>query len=73
MDFTAIYRTERNGNVKSTTSMRHTSKKDFALELRLNGFRVIAIYNNQEINEIKASKDTYFTVAQEYVREVLSK
>ena len=52
--YTGIYRTEKNGNVRSKKSgIQHTSKQSFALELRLNGFRVIAILTDQDIGEIK--------------------
>jgi len=52
--YTGIYRTEKNGNVRSEKNgVQHTSKQSFALELRRNGFRVIAILTSSEIEDIK--------------------
>jgi hypothetical protein len=51
-NFTAFTRSQRNGNIKVIKDTLQT-KSEFAKELRSNGFRIIVILNDYEINNIK--------------------
>jgi hypothetical protein len=51
-EYTAIFRTERTGNVQSM-KREYPSKNKFYKDLRGNGFRVIDILTNEEIAELK--------------------
>lgn len=56
-NFTAFTRQSRNGNIKVIKETIQT-KSEFAKELRSNGFRIIVILNDNEINNIK--NDRYY-------------
>lgn len=49
----ALYKTEKNGNLKCLESQDYTSKVNFKSELRANGFRVVEVLNETQIQEIK--------------------
>lgn len=52
---TAIYRTERNGNIKNMVQDDYSTKKDFAEDLRRNGFRIIGIFTEAQIQYIRVT------------------
>lgn len=69
MQYTAIYRRTRNGNITHKTA-NYPSKKAFAEDLRGNGFKVLEIYAPEQIKIIKSLK--YYlinTPAMDYVKQ----
>lgn len=69
MKLTAIVRKERNGNLESIIDEGIT-QKDFAKELRDNGFRVVTILTDKKIKMIKNKEhDFWFEVKNEEIVE----
>lgn len=78
---TAIYRTNRNGDLIHSTG-EYKSKKEFTDIIRENGFRVIEVFTEDEIKATKemTTKDVkkmtgwkheYKRIAYEYIWQVL--
>lgn len=78
---TAIYRQERNGNVNHMTR-DYNSKEKFRHDLVTNGFRVVAIFTDEEIQKAKELttkdvkrktgwKQAYKNIAYQYIWDVL--
>lgn len=51
----AIYRTERNGNLKNMVQEDYETKKDFMLDLKANGFKVLGIFTESQIQHIRVT------------------
>jgi len=72
MKLTAIYRMDRKGNVKHMTRDDYTTKTSLYKDLKSNGFRVLAILTETQVNEIKdKSYRECHENYEEYVHEVL--
>lgn len=73
--YIGIYKTERNGYLKNMVQTDYNSKNDFSADLRRNGYRVIAILTDEEINKIKNSDHEmfhkYLNLDFEYVTQCL--
>lgn len=67
---TAIYRVERNGNMKHIVRDYHNSKKAFAKELRANGLRVVKVLSEKEIEAV-LNKRYRLEAWEEYTEQVI--
>jgi len=68
---TAIYRTSRNGNLKSM-STNDMTKGELVKQLRANGFRVLVVLTDSEIEATKSLKAYELdTEWKEYANQVL--
>jgi len=68
---TAIYRTERNGNVKHMIQECST-KSELKNELKSNGLKVLAVLTNEDIEKIKKLRSYDLEKEyMEYVQQVL--
>lgn len=73
-----IVRQGRNGNVTVIKS-EYDTKKEFTIELRRNGYRVLGVFTNEEVVYIKATsknemKDSFLFNnynAIDYIKQVL--
>lgn len=67
----AIVRTARNGNLKNIRS-DYSTKKQFNEELKGNGYRVLGIFTDKQIKEIKDGLHRFNeTDSYEYIRQCL--
>lgn len=70
-----FYRTERNGNFKCMIVNDYNTKKDFKNDLKGNGYRVVEVLSDNEVQEIKnlGQWDTlkYNEEVKEYIEQCL--
>lgn len=69
-NLTAIFRVEKMGDLKSIYTCAYSTKKEFKQELKDNGFVVLGIYTDKQIEEIKANKNA-IKIQEEYIKQVL--
>jgi len=71
MKLTAIYRASRNGNVHCIIR-DYPTKKAFLGDLRANGFRVLAICNEKQVEAVKSGMEHFTSeIANDYIKECL--
>ena len=73
MELTAIYRVESGSSLTHRKDDFYSSKKQYARELRSNGFKVLVIYSNEELEKIiKEPPNTADPIHKDYVKQVIT-
>jgi hypothetical protein len=72
MKFTAVFKTNKFGNVQHMVSDFYKTKGEFRKEMKSNGLIVLAIYKDTDIRAIKGMKSYELnTIERQYAFEIL--
>ena len=72
MNLTAIYRATSDLGIKHRKDDFYSSKKEYAKELRSNGFKVLVVYTDKEIEQIlEESPNATDPIHRDYVKQVI--